>query len=76
MAYFQTKNPDLGMFWRVLQFKMFVYYMAMWSTFPDIWYILWPFGIFNGYLVNCNEKNLATLHATRSKLSQMLFAAL
>jgi hypothetical protein len=38
MACFQTKNPNLGKFWRVLQYKMFVY-------FTDIWSILRPFGI-------------------------------
>jgi hypothetical protein len=37
MAYFQTQNTNLGKFWRVLQWKMFVY--------------LWPFGIFYGHLV-------------------------
>jgi hypothetical protein len=40
-----------------LQWKMLVYFTA-------IWYILWPFGVFYGYLVNfgiCNKKNLATL---------------
>jgi hypothetical protein len=25
---FQTKNPNLGKFWRVLQWKMLVYFMA------------------------------------------------
>jgi hypothetical protein len=25
MAYFQTKNPNLGKFWRVLEWKMLVY---------------------------------------------------
>jgi hypothetical protein len=44
MEYFQTKNPILGKFWRVLQWRMLVYFMA-------IWYILWLFGIFYGYLV-------------------------
>jgi hypothetical protein len=39
MAYFQNKNPSLGKFWRFLQWKMLVYYMAIWS-------ILLPFGIF------------------------------
>jgi hypothetical protein len=34
----------LGKFWRILQWKILVYLMA-------IWYILWPFGIFAGYLV-------------------------
>jgi hypothetical protein len=64
MAYFQTKNPDLGKFWRLLQRKMLVYYMAVWS-------ILWLFGIFCDQLVYfmviwyilvcCTKKNLATL---------------
>jgi hypothetical protein len=27
MAYFQTKNPDFGKFWRVLQWKMLVNYI-------------------------------------------------
>jgi hypothetical protein len=44
MAYFQTKNPNLGKFWRVLQSKMQVYFMAIWS-------ILRPFGIFGDHLV-------------------------
>jgi hypothetical protein len=34
MAYFQTKNPNLGKFWKDLQWEMLVYFMA-------IWYILW-----------------------------------
>jgi hypothetical protein len=25
MAYYQTKNPDLGKFWRVLKWKILVY---------------------------------------------------
>jgi hypothetical protein len=35
----KTKNPYFGKFWRVLQWKMLVYFMAIWS-------ILRPFGIF------------------------------
>jgi hypothetical protein len=31
MAYFQTKNPYLGKFWRDLQWKFLVYFMAIWS---------------------------------------------
>jgi hypothetical protein len=46
MAYFQTKNPDLGKFWRVLQWKMLVYYTAIWFILR-----LHVFGIFYGYLV-------------------------
>jgi hypothetical protein len=47
MAYVQTKNPDLGKFWRVLQWKMLVYFIM------TIWPILRPFGIFWGNLVHC-----------------------
>jgi hypothetical protein len=39
MVYFQTKNPNLGKFWRVLQLNFLVHIM-------DIWYIVWAFGIF------------------------------
>jgi hypothetical protein len=42
--YFQTKNTNLGKFWRVLQCKILVYFMA-------IWYILRLFGVFYGHLV-------------------------
>jgi hypothetical protein len=38
MVYFQTKNLDLDKFWRVLQWKMPVYYTA-------IWFILLLFGV-------------------------------
>jgi hypothetical protein len=41
---FQTKNPKLGKFRRVLQQKMLGYFMAIWS-------ILVPFGIFCSTLV-------------------------
>jgi hypothetical protein len=42
MAYFQTKNSNLGKFWRVLQWKMVVYFMATRSILLP----LWSFGIF------------------------------
>jgi hypothetical protein len=66
MVYFQTKNPDCGKLWRGLQWKMLVYYKAIWSIFG---YIVWSFVIFYGYLVYfpvlvcCTKKNLATLVA-------------
>jgi hypothetical protein len=44
MVCFQTKNPNLGKFWRVLQWKISV-------NFMDIWYILWSFVIFYEHLV-------------------------
>jgi hypothetical protein len=64
MVYFQTKYPNVSKFWRVKQWKMSVYFMAIWyilwpfGIFYDhlvyvmaFWYILWPFGIFYGLLV-------------------------
>jgi hypothetical protein len=67
MAYFQTPSSILGKFWQVLQWKMLVYFKAIWS-------ILRPSGIFFGHLVYwmeiwfifsvlvcCTKKNLATL---------------
>jgi hypothetical protein len=58
MVCFQTKNPDLGKFWRVLDWKMFKYFMAIWNIFwrfeifydhsvhfVFIWYIFSGFGI-------------------------------
>jgi hypothetical protein len=43
-AYFQTKNPNLGKFWRVLRSEMLLYFTAILS-------ILRPFCIFHGPLV-------------------------
>jgi hypothetical protein len=44
MVSFQTKNPNLGKFWRVLQWKRLVYFM-------DTFSILRPLEIFYGHLV-------------------------
>jgi hypothetical protein len=44
MVYFETKNPTLGKLWKVLQWEMLVYLMAIWS-------ILQSFGMFCGHLV-------------------------
>jgi hypothetical protein len=41
---FRPNIPILGKFWRVLQWKMLVYLIAIWSY-------LRPFGIFCGHLV-------------------------
>jgi hypothetical protein len=64
MVCFQTKNPKLGKFWRVLQWKILVYFMTIWSIllpleilyghlayFAVIWYIFPRFGIL------CQEKS-------------------
>jgi hypothetical protein len=45
MAHFQTQNPNLGTFWRVLQWKMLVHFMTISS-------ILRPFGTFCGRLLH------------------------
>jgi hypothetical protein len=39
MVSFQTKNPDFGKFWRALNWKMLIYFMALWN-------ILQTFSIF------------------------------
>jgi hypothetical protein len=44
MVYFQAKNPNLGKFWRALEWKMLVYCM-------NIWNILRPFVIIYGHLI-------------------------
>jgi hypothetical protein len=51
MVCFQTKNPNLGKFWRVLQWKIMVFFMDTWSIFTAFCYILWTFGIVRGNLV-------------------------
>jgi hypothetical protein len=45
MVCFQTKNPNLGKCLRGLDWKMFIYFMAIWT-------ILWRFGIFYDHLVH------------------------
>jgi hypothetical protein len=45
MVYFQTKNLNLGKFWRVLEWKVLVYFIGIWNN-------LRPIGIFYGYLVH------------------------
>jgi hypothetical protein len=52
MVCFQTKNPNLGKFWRVLQGKIIVYFM-------DTWSILRYFVIFDGHLVYVVHGNIA-----------------
>jgi hypothetical protein len=50
----QMSKPKMKIwvnFGRILQWKMLVYFMTIWSI-HCIWHILWPFGIFYGYLVH------------------------
>jgi phosphoribosyl-AMP cyclohydrolase len=57
MVYFQSKNPNLGIFWTALELKIF-YVKSI---------HFWPFGIICGHLVYistilvyCTKKTLAT----------------
>jgi hypothetical protein len=58
MVSFQTKNPNLGKFWRAQDWKMLIYFKAIWNIsqkfgifydhlvhFVFIWYIFSGFGI-------------------------------
>jgi hypothetical protein len=51
MVCFQTNNPNLGKFWRVLQWKMMVYFIEHLVHFMVFCYILDTFGIVRGNLV-------------------------
>jgi hypothetical protein len=49
MVNFQTKNTNLGKFWRALEWKRLVYIMAIWN-------ILWAFGMYIKWtLVNSRQ---------------------
>jgi hypothetical protein len=68
MVCFQTKNPILDKFWRILQWKILEYLIINWSNLRPlaIFYVhlafLWSFGIFLSVLVFCTRKNLAALN--------------
>jgi hypothetical protein len=72
MVCFQTKNPNLGKFWRALEWKMLLYFMIIWNIlwpfgiFKVIWCILWSFGIFFPFWYAWTEKNLAAMVCTFS----------
>jgi hypothetical protein len=65
MVYFQNKNPNLGKFWRSLEWKRLEYSMVIWNifrpfgilpirSFGDLvanWYVFHHFGIL------CQEKS-------------------
>jgi hypothetical protein len=51
MVYFQTKNPNLGKFWRALDWKLLLFYGHL-EQFTVIWDIFWPFGTFCVHLVH------------------------
>jgi hypothetical protein len=37
MVSFQTKNINLGKFWRAIDWKMFMYFMAIWNILQTFW---------------------------------------
>jgi hypothetical protein len=51
-GYFQTKNTNLGKFWRALDWIMLIYFVAYWEYLTDIWDILLPFVTFCVHLVH------------------------
>jgi hypothetical protein len=82
MVHYQSKNVNLGKFWRTLEWEMLVYFMVISN-------ILRPLGIFYGHLVYfwpfgrvvvlwyifpvliyCVRKNLATLTCTNVPVQQ------
>jgi hypothetical protein len=36
MVYLQTKNPDLGNFWRTFEWKVLVYFMTIWNIHANL----------------------------------------
>jgi hypothetical protein len=52
MVTFQTKNPNLGKFCRVLQWKTLVIFNCCLVYLTAFCYILWPFVLFYGNLVH------------------------
>jgi hypothetical protein len=58
MVYFQTKNSNLGKFWKVLQKKILVFLWLICLFYGLMvfcmanWYIVWPIGTFWGHLVH------------------------
>jgi hypothetical protein len=67
MVCFQTKIPNLGIFWRAVERKMLLNFMTVWNILRPFCFNLWPFGIVCGHLVFFpfwyvwTKKNLATL---------------
>jgi hypothetical protein len=62
MVYFQTQNPNLGKYLRALDWKMLIYFIAIWNIlrtlgyFMTIWYILCSFVTFFRFWVSCTKQ--------------------
>jgi hypothetical protein len=65
MVHFLTKNPNLGKFWRVLEWETLVYiFYGHLECITAIWHILWVFRIlvafwysFSRFGILCQEKS-------------------
>jgi hypothetical protein len=53
MVYFQTKNPNLGKFWRTSGGKMLMNFMTIWNILQTFGtFYISPFGTFCAHLVH------------------------
>jgi hypothetical protein len=52
MVSFETKNPNLGKFWRALDGKMLICFMAIWNSLGTfgIFYNHWVHFVFSWYI--------------------------
>jgi hypothetical protein len=72
MVCFLTKNPNLGKFWRVLEWKMLEHFMAIWSVLRP-WVSFWAFGKIYGNLVYifpvlvCFTRQILATHQQKSE---------
>jgi hypothetical protein len=78
MVYFQTKNPNLGIFLEGLGMENVVkfydqleYFTSIWYKFMAVWYSLWPFGIFFTIWYVWTKKNLATFVQSQFETRKM-----
>jgi hypothetical protein len=69
MSHFLTKNPNLCKFRRVLQRKMFVYFMVIGLFHVHLLYFM-VIESFFPVLVYCTKKNLAILAESLTRLLQ------
>jgi hypothetical protein len=62
MVCFQTKNPNLGKFWRTFQWNELEYFMSIWPILQRLGIVYGILGTFCSVLVRYGiNKNLATL---------------
>jgi hypothetical protein len=51
MVFFHNKNPNLGIFYRALEWKMPLYFIALWNYLWPFGTFYWQFGMFSSHLV-------------------------